>query len=139
MKVMALDYGDARTGVAVSDPSGMIVGFTTVVAEWNREKAADKVAALAKEKKPERLVMGFPKNMDGTEGPRAALYREFAEMLRERTGMDVVLWDERRTTIEAHNILSAGGKKMKSHRKNVDAVAASLILEGYLRFLGTGF
>ena len=53
--------------------------------------------------------------------------------------MDVVLWDERRTTIEAHNILSAGGKKMKSHRKNVDAVAASLILEGYLRFLGTGF
>ena len=105
----------------------------------NREKAADKVAALVKEKKPERLVMGFPKNMDGTEGPRAALYREFAEMLRERTGMDVVLWDERRTTIEAHNILSAGGKKMKSHRKNVDAVAASLILEGYLRFLGTGF
>ena len=92
-----------------------------------------------KEKKPERLVMGFPKNMDGTEGPRAALYREFAEILRERTGMDVVLWDERRTTIEAHNILSAGGKKMKSHRKNVDAVAASLILEGYLRFLGTGF
>ena len=83
MKVMALDYGDARTGVAVSDPSGMIVGFTTVVAEWNREKAADKVAALVKEKKPERLVMGFPKNMDGTEGPRAALYREFAEMLRE--------------------------------------------------------
>lgn len=97
------------------------------------------MAALVKEKKPDRLVMGFPKNMDGTEGPRAALYREFAEMLRERTGMDVVLWDERRTTIEAHNILSAGGKKMKSHRKNVDAVAASLILEGYLRFLGTGF
>ncbi len=135
MKVMALDYGDARTGVAVSDPSGMIVGFTTVVAEWNREKAADKVAALVKEKKPERLVMGFPKNMDGTEGPRAALYREFAEMLRERTGMDVVLWDEKNHHKE-HNILSAGGKKMKSHRKNVDAVAASLILEGYLSVFG---
>ena len=113
MKVMALDYGDARTGVAVSDPSGMIVGFTTVVAEWNREKAADKVAALVKEKKPERLVMGFPKNMDGTEGPRAALYREFAEMLRERTGMDVVLWDERRTTIEAHNTFPPVERKMK--------------------------
>ena len=83
--------------------------------------------------------MGFPKNMDGTEGPRADLYREFAALLTEKTGMEVVLWDERRTTIEAHNILSAGGKKMKSHRKNVDAVAASLILEGYLRFLGTGF
>ena len=72
----ALDYGDARTGVAVSDPSGMIVGFTTVISEWNREKAAEKVAALVQEKKPERLVMGFPKNMDGTEGPRADLYRE---------------------------------------------------------------
>ena len=135
MKVMALDYGDARTGVAVSDPSGMIVGFTTVISEWNREKAA----ALVQEKKPERLIMGFPKNMDGSEGPRADLYREFAQMLEQRTGMEVVLWDERRTTIEAHNILSAGGKKMKQHRKNVDAVAASLILEGYLRFLGTGF
>lgn len=139
MKVMALDYGDARTGVAVSDPSGMIVGFTTVISEWNREKAADKVAALVQGKKPERLIMGFPKNMDGSEGPRADLYREFAQMLEQRTGMEVVLWDERRTTIEAHNILSAGGKKMKQHRKNVDAVAASLILEGYLRFLGTGF
>ena len=139
MKVMALDYGDARTGVAVSDPSGMIVGFTTVISEWNREKAADKVAALVQEKKPVRLIIGSPKNMDGSEGPRADLYREFAQMLEQRTGMEVVLWDERRTTIEAHNILSAGGKKMKQHRKNVDAVAASLILEGYLRFWGTGF
>lgn len=139
MKVMALDYGDARTGVAVSDPAGMLVGFTTVITEWNREKTAEKVAALVREKKPERLIMGFPKNMDGTEGPRADLYREFAVLLTEKTGMEVVLWDERRTTIEAHSILSAGGKKMKQHRKNVDAVAASLILEGYLRFLGTGF
>lgn len=77
MKVMALDYGDARTGVAVSDPAGMLVGFTTVITEWNREKTAEKVAALVREKKPERLIMGFPKNMDGTEGPRADLYREF--------------------------------------------------------------
>lgn len=136
MRIMAIDYGDARTGVAVSDMMGMIVGFTTVVSEWNREKAADKVAALVQQHKPERLVMGFPKNMDGTEGPRAALYREFAKMLEEKTGMEVILWDERRTTVEAHNILSAGGKKMKQHKKNVDAVAASLILEGYLRFLG---
>ncbi len=136
MKVMAIDYGDARTGVAVSDMMGMIVGFTTVIQEWNREKAGDKVAALVKEHKPERLVMGFPRNMDGTEGPRAALYREFAQQLQEKTGMEVILWDERRTTVEAHNILSASGKKMKKHKKNVDAVAASLILEGYLRFIG---
>ena len=135
MKVMALDYGDARTGVAISDATGMIVGFTTVIAEWNREKAADRVAELVREHRPERLVMGFPRNMDGTEGPRAALYREFAALLEEKTGMDVVLWDERRTTVEAHQILSASGKRMKKHKKNVDAVAASLILEGYLRFL----
>ncbi len=134
MKVMALDYGDARTGVAVSDATGMIAGFTTVIAERNREKAADRVAQLVREHRPERLVMGFPKNMDGTEGPRAALYREFAALLEEKTGMDVVLWDERRTTVEAHQILSASGKRMKKHKKNVDAVAASLILEGYLRF-----
>lgn len=136
MKVMALDYGDARTGVAVSDATGMIVGFTTVIAEWNRDKAVEKVAALVEQHRPERLIMGFPRNMDGTEGPRAQIYREFAALVTEKTGMEVVLWDERRTTIEAHNILHANGKKMKKHRQNVDAVAAALILEGYLRFIG---
>lgn len=76
--------------------------------------------------------MGFPRNMDGTEGPRAELYRDFAGRVEEAAGLRPVLWDERRTTIEAHAILHAGGKRMKDHRKNVDAVAASLILEGYL-------
>ena len=76
--------------------------------------------------------MGFPRNMDGTEGPRAQLYRDFAAQLKERCGMPVSLWDERRTTIEAHQILHASGKRMKNHKKNVDAVAATLILEGYL-------
>ena len=136
MKVMALDLGDARTGVAVSDPMGMIVGFTTVIQAWDREKTADRVAELVREHKPERLIMGFPRNMDGTEGPRAELYRQFAALVGEKTGMEVVLWDERRTTIEAHNILSANGKKTKKHKKTVDAVAAALILEGYLRFIG---
>ena len=138
-RIIAIDYGDARTGVAVSDLTGTLAGEALTIQEWNAEKLAQRLAFFARERDAEKFVLGLPKNMDGTEGPRAALYREFAEMLRERTGMDVVLWDERRTTIEAHNILSAGGKKMKSHRKNVDAVAASLILEGYLRFLGTGF
>jgi putative Holliday junction resolvase len=107
-----------------------------VIAQWNREKTLEAVADLVETHKPDRLIMGFPRNMDGTEGPRAALYREFAALVQERTGMEVILWDERRTTIEAHNILSANGKKTKKHKKNVDAVAASLILEGYLRFLG---
>ena len=116
MKVMALDYGDARTGVAVSDATGMIVGFTTVITEWNQDRTAEKVTELVKTHQPERLIMGFPKNMDGTEGPRAALYKEIAALVTEKTGMDVVLWDERRTTIEEHNIISATGKNRKTHK-----------------------
>lgn len=134
VRIMAIDYGDARTGVAISDATGLIAGFTTVIAQRNREKAADAVAALVREHGVEELVMGFPKNMDGTEGPRATLYREFAALLAERTGLEPVLWDERRTSIDAHQILHANGRREKNHRKTVDAVAASLILEGYLTF-----
>ena len=134
MRIMAIDYGDARTGVAISDALGMLVGQSMVVRSWDRDKAAEEVARIAKENGAEELVMGFPKNMDGTEGARADLYREFANKLEELTGIKPVLWDERRTTIDAHRILSENGKKMKKHRENVDAVAAGLILEGYLQF-----
>lgn len=132
MRIMAIDYGDARTGVAVSDPTGMLAGFTTVIQSHKPEFVAEEVARLAKEHGAEELVMGFPRNMDGTEGPRADLYRAFAKQVEEAAEMPVVLWDERRTTIEAHAILHESGKRMKQHKKNVDAVAASLILEGYL-------
>ena len=132
MKIMAIDYGDARTGIAISDATGLLAGFTTVIHSRKAEAVVDEVAALIQSHQVEELVMGFPRNMDGTEGPRADLYRAFAGQLAERTGMTPVLWDERRTTIEAHSILSASGKKMKQHKKNVDAVAATLILEGYL-------
>ena len=97
-------------------------------ADW----VADEIARIAAERQADELVMGFPRNMDGTEGPRAELYREFAKLVEEQAGMPVRLWDERRTTIEAHQILHAAGKREKAHKKNVDAVAASLILEGYL-------
>ena len=132
MRIMAIDYGDARTGVAVSDPTGLLAGYTTVIQGRKPDLVATEVARLAGEYGVEELVMGFPRNMDGTEGPRAERYRGFAERLREATGLEPVLWDERRTTIEAHDILHKAGKKMKSHKKTVDAVAASLILEGYL-------
>ena len=132
MRVMAIDYGDVRTGVAVSDASGLLAGYTTVVHSRSSGRAAEEVARIARERQADELVMGFPRNMDGTEGPRAELYRAFAALVEEKTGMPVRLWDERRTTIEAHQILHASGKKMKAHRNNVDAVAASLILEGYL-------
>ena len=132
MRIMAVDYGDARTGVAISDALGMLAGFTTVIHSRKSEVVLDELAKLVAEHGVEELVVGFPRNMDGTEGPRADLYRDFAARLEEKAGMKVNLWDERRTTIEAHQILHTGGKKMKDHKKNVDAVAAALILEGYL-------
>lgn len=132
MRIMAIDYGDARTGIAVSDAAGMLAGYTTVIQSRQPERVVEEIAKLVREREADELVMGFPRNMDGTEGLRAELYRAFAALVEERTGMPVCLWDERRTTIEAHQILHASGKRMKAHKKNVDAVAASLILEGYL-------
>ena len=132
MRVMAIDSGDARPGVAISDAAGLLAGYTTVIQSRDPDRAAEEIAKLARERQADELVMGFPRNMDGTEGPRAELYRAFAALVEESAGMPVRLWDERRTTIEAHQILHASGKKMKAHKKNVDAVAASLILEGYL-------
>lgn len=137
MRVMAIDYGDARTGVAISDALGMLTGTTTVIHSWNADRTAQELARLVKEHGVERIVMGFPRNMDGSEGPRAALYREFAAKLEELLAQPVVLWDERRTTIEAHQILSAGNYHGKKRKNTVDAVAASLILEGYLSYLAT--
>ena len=135
MKVLAIDYGDARTGIAVSDLTGSIVGATTVIHSRNREKTLQEIAALVREHRPARVVMGFPRNMDGSEGPRAELYRAFAADLEAVLEMPVRLWDERRTTVEAHNILSATGYHGKKRKNTVDAVAASLILEGYLDYL----
>ena len=134
MRIMAIDYGDARTGIAISDPAGFLAGFTTVIHSRRSDQVALEIQSLIDAHGVEELVMGFPKNMDGTEGSRGELYRAFAQELEERTGLKPHLWDERRTTIEAHQILHTAGKKMKQHKANVDAVAATLILEGYLSF-----
>ena len=132
MRIMAIDYGDARTGLAVSDLTGTLTGEAWTVAEWNAERMAQIIAREAAARGVERLVLGLPKNMDGTEGPRAEACRAFAALLQSQTALPVVMWDERRTSVEAHAILHASGKRMKAHKKQVDAVAASLILEGYL-------
>ena len=131
-RIMAIDYGDQRIGLAVSDLLGLLAGEAWTMNEWNRERAALRIAEEAKKREVGTLVLGLPKNMDGTEGPRAALSREFKSLLEEASGLPVVLWDERRSSIEAHAILHAAGKKERVHRRSVDAVAASLILEGYL-------
>ena len=131
MRIMAIDYGDARIGLAVSDPTGLICGEAWTMEEWNMERAAARICEEAAQG-AEGVVCGLPRNMDGSEGPRAEKSREFKKMLEENGAADVVLWDERRSSIEAHAILHASGKKEKQHRRTVDAVAASLILEGYL-------
>ena len=133
-RIMGIDYGDARTGVAVSDLLCSIVGSTCVVPSRNREKTIADIVKLARENDVGSIVVGLPKNMDGTEGPRAELCRAFADKLREATGLPVTMWDERRTTVEAHNILSQHNYHGKKRKETVDAVAASLILEGYLAY-----
>ena len=132
MRIMGIDYGDARTGLAVSDEMNILVGEAWTLNEWNPERVADVIAQEAQKRNVGRLVLGLPKNMDGSEGPRAEKCRDFAELLRSKTDIELVMWDERRSSIEAHAILHANGKKEKKHRKTGDAVAASLILEGYL-------
>ena len=136
MKIIGIDYGDARTGVAVSDLLCTIVGSTTVVPSRNTQKAIADIVRIAKEQQVGLIVVGLPRNMDGTEGPRAELCRGFAQQLREASGIEVTMWDERRTTVEAHNILSQHNYHGKKRKDTVDAVAASLILEGYLNFRG---
>ena len=132
MRIMAIDYGDRRIGLAVSDALGILCGEAWTMQEWNMERAAERICTEAKSRGVERLVLGLPKNMDGSEGPRAEKSRQFKALLEEKGAPQVLLWDERRSSIEAHAILHAVGKKEKSHRKTVDAVAASLILEAYL-------
>ena len=129
---MAIDYGDQRIGLAVSDLLGMMAGEAWTMNEWNMERASLRIAEEAKAREVGTLVLGLPKNMDGTEGPRAEKSREFKALLERDTGLPVTLWDERRSSVEAHAILHAAGKRERLHRKTVDAVAASLILEGYL-------
>ena len=131
-RIMGIDYGDARTGVALSDLLCSIVGSTRVVPSRNTDKAVADLVRIAKENEVGTIVVGLPRNMNGTEGPRAELCREFAARLERETGLEVVLWDERRTTVEAHNILSQHNYHGKKRKDTVDAVAASLILEGYL-------
>lgn len=132
MRIMAIDYGDQRIGLAVSDLLGMLCGEAWTMNEWDMEHASKRIAEEAAAREVGTLVLGLPKNMDGSEGVRAEKSREFKAMLERDSGLPVVLWDERRSSIEAHAILHAAGKKEKQHRKTVDAVAASLILEGYL-------
>ena len=132
MKIMAIDYGDAHTGVAISDATATLAGYSTVIDSRKADVVTAELCRLVQEHGVTELVLGYPKNMDGTVGPRAEKAAAFGQTLRQLTGLPVTLWDERRTTIDAHNILFNNGQNAKKRKKTVDAVAAALMLEGYL-------
>jgi putative Holliday junction resolvase len=129
---MAIDYGDVRTGIAISDALGLLAGEVRVIQSRKQEAVLEELGALIRDYAVSELVLGYPKNMNGTLGPRAEKSEALAERLREHTGLPVTLWDERRTTVDAHRILSETGNRGKKRKEKVDAVAATLILEGYL-------
>ena len=132
MKIMAVDYGDAHTGIAISDPTGTLAGFTTVIHSRKETVVIEEIRKLIAEHGVTELAVGYPKNMDGSLGPRAEKCALFAGELGRASSLPVTLWDERRSTVEAHSILLENGKNAKKRKQIVDAVAASLMLEGYL-------
>ena len=132
---MAIDYGDTRTGVAVSDATGSIVGQSWVITAKSAQKLAVDIIEEAKKRNVGVIVVGYPKNMDGSLGIRAEKTQKFSELLKTLAKTEIILWDERLTTVSAFKVLDTAGRFGKKRKKTVDAVAASLILENYLRFL----
>lgn len=134
MKILAVDLGKARTGLAICDEMELLASPVGTVTEYNREILARKVAEKAAELRAKEIVLGLPKNMDGTEGESAQGAREFAHMLEEAAGLPVVLRDERLTTVSAHGYLNTTDTKGKKRKAVVDTVSAVLILENYLAY-----
>lgn len=134
MVIISVDYGDVRTGIAVCDKNEMLASPVTVIKQTDAQKLCLQVAEICKQYKAEMIVCGLPKNMDGSEGFRATACKEFADSLHEATLLPVALFDERLTTVSAHNYLNATNTRGKKRKETVDAVAATLILEDYLTF-----
>lgn len=134
MIILAVDYGDARTGIAICDKTEMLASPVTVIKEGYYKKVALKVAEIAKEKNAELVVVGCPVNMDGSFGGRAQKCTEFADFLASEYNLKVTTWDERMTTIEAHRALNDTNTRGKKRKDVVDAVAATIILDDYLRY-----
>ena len=132
MVILSVDYGDARTGIAVSDRGGFLASPVEVINGREPQTVAGAVARIAAEREAQLIVMGLPKNMDGTEGFRAAATREFASLVKELSGIEVVFYDERLTTVSAHRYLNEVNVRGKKRKQTVDAVAAVIILQDYL-------
>lgn len=134
MRIMAVDYGDAHTGVAISDPTGMLAGWTTTIDSRKQDVVVEQLKEIIAQRGVDEIVLGYPKNMNDTKGERVLKSEALVARLEEETGLPIHLWDERLTTVDAHRILSENGRRGKKRKQRVDAVAATLILEGYLGF-----
>jgi putative Holliday junction resolvase len=133
MRIMGIDYGDSRIGIAISDPFGWTAqGVETINWKGNLKKPVQRINNLIKEYKVERIVVGFPKNMDGTVGPRAEKTLEFIDVLADETKKEIVKWDERLTTVAAKRTMHETGVKILKKKSVVDQIAAVYILQGYL-------
>lgn len=135
MRIMGLDYGSKTVGVAISDPLGITAQGIEIIRREKESKLRQTLAridALIKEYEVESIVLGFPKNMNNTIGDRAEKSLEFKEMLEKRTGLEVVMWDERLTTVEANRTLMESKVRREDRSKYVDMLAAVYILQGYL-------
>lgn len=135
MIVMAVDLGQVRTGIAVSDKGGIFAFPRDIIKERNREKLCEKIVETAKAENAERIVMGLPKNIDGSEGEKAEEIRSAKSLIESLTDIPIVLWDERYTTVLAHRSLAENGIKAKNRKDIVDSVAATVILEDYLKYI----
>ncbi len=138
MVILSVDYGRVRTGVAVCDKDEIIASPVAVIKEIRQDVLAEKIAALCSERGAQLVVLGLPRNMDGSEGESARNVRAFSEMLEESTGLPVVLQDERGTTVTAHGYLNGTNTRGKKRKAVVDSVAAVIILEDYLRYRRNG-
>lgn len=134
MIIMSVDLGKARTGIAISDNGESFAFPKTVITEYNTEKLIDKICNLAKEYSAELIVVGLPRNMDGSFGSRAEECKAIAEQIKLKSEVDTIMWDERCTTVSAHTALNYTDTKGKKRKKVIDAVAAVIILEDYLKF-----
>lgn len=134
MRILAVDYGDARTGIAISDNSEFLASPVCTITEYHADRLAQKVADIAKERGAGEIVVGLPINMNGTKGERAEKCEAFAEMLRGLVDVEVKMWDERSTTVTAHQYLNETNVRGKKRKAVVDTVAATIILESYLAF-----
>ena len=134
MIIMAVDYGDVRTGIAVCDKFEMLASPVCVITQRKKELLIEEIKALAEKHKAELIVVGLPKNMDSSEGERAVKCTEFAKELSETTGLEFVMRDERLTTVTAHNALNVTNTRGKKRKAVVDQVAAVVILQDYIDY-----